>query len=160
MSRIFRIEHNIYHHTIKPNYNGNAYFGGKKYKFCSDGSGFKSACKHVGTKRKNFDIGIGDSFTEGIGIQYEDTFVGIIDQNLKDKSIANLAVTGYQLQSIILKLKHFLKRYNFNEIIIYIDLNDIHNEANAFKIVNYKIVPIGKKQQTIDYLNDNKNKKT
>ena len=65
-----------------------------------------------------------------------------------------------QLQSIILKLKTLLERgHNFNEIIIYIDLNDIHNEANAFKIVNYKIVPIGKKQQTIDYLNDNKKKK-
>ena len=157
----FRIEHNIYHHTIKPNYNGNAYFGGKKYKFCSDGSGFKSACKHVGTKRKNFDIGIiGDSFTEGIGIQYEDTFVGIIDQNLEDKSIANLAVTGYSTSIYYIKIKTLLERgYNFNEIIIYIDLNDIHNEANAFKIVNYKIVPIGKKQQTIDYLNDNKKNK-
>ena len=29
----FRIEHNIYHHTIKPNYNGNAYFGGKNISF-------------------------------------------------------------------------------------------------------------------------------
>ena len=157
----FRIEHDIYHHTIKPNFNGNAYFGGKKYKLCSDGSGFKSNCKHIGKKKKNFDIGfIGDSFTEGLGIQYEDTFVGIIQRNLKDKSVANLAVTGYSTSVYYIKIKTLLERgYNFNEIIIYIDLNDIHNEANAFKIVNHKVEPIGKKKQTVDYLNDNEKNK-
>ena len=134
----------------------------RKIQVLLDGSGFKSACKNVGIKKKNFDIGIiGDSFTEGIGIQYENTFVGIIERNLKDKSIANLAVTGYSTSIYYIKIKTLLERgYNFNEIIIYIDLNDIHNEANAFKIVNYKIEPVGKKQ-TVDYLNDNeKNEKS
>jgi hypothetical protein len=152
----FRVEHDIYHHTIKPNFDGFAYFGGKKYKFCSDGSGFKSSCKDVGTKKKNFDIGIiGDSFSEGIGIPYENTFIGIINKNLKDKSVANLAVTGYSTSIYYIKIKTLLENgYHFDEIIIYIDLNDIHNEANAFKIVNNKIEPIGKKKNTIDYLNN------
>ena len=29
----FRTEHKIYHHTIKKNYNGNGYFGGKNINF-------------------------------------------------------------------------------------------------------------------------------
>ena len=84
----FRIEHKDYHHTIKKNYNGDAFFGGKRYKFCSDGSGFKSSCNNTGKIIKNFDIAfIGDSFTEGLGIPYEETFVGIISNKLKNKNL-------------------------------------------------------------------------
>ena len=157
----FRVEHDIFHHTIKPNYNGPAYFGGKKYKFCSDASGFKSSCKNVGVKTKNFDIVIiGDSFTEGLGIPYEKTFVGIIDEKLKNKKIANLAVSGYSVSIYYIKIKEFLKKgYSFDEVIIYVDLNDIFNEASSYKIVNNKVVPMGIKKQKVDYLENNNKKK-
>ena len=43
---------------------------------------------------KDFDIlFIGDSFTEGVGLDYNDTFVGIFENNLK-LNIGNLGVSS------------------------------------------------------------------
>ncbi len=157
----FRIEHPVYYNTIISNYNDFAYFGGTRYKMCSDASGFKSSCNMVNKKNKIFDIAfIGDSFTEGIGVPYEDTFVGIISNKLNDKKIANLAVVGYSTSIYYIKIKHLLENnYNFKEVIIYIDLNDIWNEANAFKIVDNKVIALKEKKKTINYLiNDSKEK--
>ena len=154
----FRIEHKDYHHTIKKNYNGNAFFGGKKYKFCSDGSGFKSSCNKTEIITKNFDIAfIGDSFTEGLGIPYEETFVGIISKKFKDKKIANLGVSGYSPSIYLIKIKKLLELgYNFKEVVIYIDINDIYNEANSYEIINDIVVPLKEKKEKIDYLDNKK----
>ena len=157
----FRVENDIYHHTIKKNYNGDAYFGGQKYKFCSDGSGFKSSCKNSGKIIKKFDIAIiGDSFTEGLGLRYDDTFVGIIANKLKEKKIANLAVSGYSPSIYYIKIKHLLEmNYSFKEVIIYIDINDIFNEAVSYQIVNEKVKSIDKKKEKVDYLDNDVEKK-
>lgn len=158
----FRINHKIYHHTIKPNFNGSAFFGGKKYKFCSNSSGFKSSCKNYNDENKIYDIAfIGDSFTEGLGLEYEKSFVGIIDQSLPNKKVANLAVSGYSPSIYFIKIYEYLKQgYHFNEVIIYVDINDVFDEANRYKIENKKVVPIKKKKKnSIDYLNEQKQNK-
>ena len=67
--------------------------------------------KYHSNKRdlKSFDIGfIGDSFTEGVGYQYSDTFVGKIDDELNNKSVANLAVSSYS-QNILKQIKFIFK---------------------------------------------------
>ena len=112
-------------------------------------------CKNVGKTIKNFDIAIiGDSFTEGIGMPYEDTFVGIISKKFKNKKIANLGVSGYSPSIYFIKIKELLKQgYNFNEVVIYIDINDVFNEARSYRILDNKILPIDKKKEkTVDYL--------
>jgi hypothetical protein len=93
------------------------------------------------TDNKNFDIGfLGDSFTEGLGLPYEKTFAGLIAEKLPGKKIANLGVVSYSPTIYYLKLKDFLaKGYKFKELVVYIDISDIADEAN-YVIVNGRVV--------------------
>ena len=78
------INHKIYHHSLKKNFNDIAQWD-VEYRYCTDSNGFKSSCNTISTK--TFDLAfIGDSFTEGVGLPYEKTFVGII-ANSNKKSI-------------------------------------------------------------------------
>ena len=59
-------------------------FGNRKYNFCSDKNSFKTDCKNILREKKIFDIAfMGDSFVEGVGFNYNDTFVGLIDKKLE-----------------------------------------------------------------------------
>jgi hypothetical protein len=66
-------DHKIYHHDLKKNINiENEWEPGKKYNTCTDSNGFRISCNSKELNNKNFDIAfIGDSFTEGVGIEYE-----------------------------------------------------------------------------------------
>lgn len=137
--RGIRISHPVYHHTLSANYDGLGR-NQSEYRFCTDADGLKSKCGAVSDNKK-IDIGfLGDSFTEGLGLPYEKTFVGLIAEKLPQKKIANLAVAGYSPTIYYLKLKDFLaKGYKFKELVVYIDISDISNEAN-FAIVDGKVV--------------------
>ena len=152
----FRTTHPVYHHTIKKNFDGFGFFGGTKYRFCSNSSGFKDSCNNVNKHNKFYDIGfIGDSYTEGLGLSFEDTFVGIISQKLKDIEIANLGVSTYSPSIYLAKIKQLLKEgYYFNEIIVYIDVSDVFDEAVRYKIRNEKIIKLDNEEEKnkINYL--------
>ena len=87
--RLIRIDHKFYHHTLKENvkYEKAASFD-QYHTLCTDNHGFKYKC---GFERdKNFEIAfLGDSFVEGVALNYENTFVGIFE-NYKKTSVANL----------------------------------------------------------------------
>lgn len=128
--RGIRISHPVYHHTLASNFDGLA-SNLNEYRFCTNADGLKSKCGAV-SNDKNIDIGfLGDSFTEGLGLPYEKTFVGLIAENLPQKKIANLGVASYAPTIYYLKLKDFLdKGYQFKELVVYIDISDIQDEAN------------------------------
>lgn len=81
-------------------------------------------------KDKNIDIAfIGDSFTEGIAIKYEDTFVGIFE-NETEKKVINLGVSSYSPSIYYEKIKFYLEKgFNFKEVIVFIDISDVQDEA-------------------------------
>jgi len=137
--RGIRISHPVYHHTLSSNYDGLAR-NQVEYRFCTNADGLKSKCGAV-SNNKDIDIGfLGDSFTEGLGLPYEKTFVGLIAEKLPEKKIANLGVASYSPTIYYLKLKDFLaKGYKFKELVVYIDISDISNEAN-YAIVDGKVV--------------------
>lgn len=134
-----RTKNEIYHHDLLPNFNGPASYGPIIYKICTDGSGFRTNCDTVVQNKeikKNFDIAfIGDSFTEGIGLPYEDTFVGFFAQNNKGLSVANLGVASYSPVIYYTKIKHLLEQgYTFQHIIVFPDLSDIQDEAIFYEL--------------------------
>lgn len=84
-------------------------WGPLKYRLCTDANGFKASCHAKSSDDKNFDIAfIGDSFTEGIGLPYEETFVGVIAQNMPTLKIANLGVSSYSPSIYLSKVKYLL----------------------------------------------------
>ena len=135
------IIHPIYHHSLAANYKGLTSFDQQsEYPFCTNDGGFKSDCNNI-INGKDFDIAfLGDSFTEGIGLPYEKTFVGLIAAQLPEKKIANLGVAWYSPSIYYMKLVELLNQgYTFKELVVYIDISDIPNEAN-YTIIDGKVV--------------------
>jgi len=128
-----RVQNKFYHHTLLKNFDGLEKWGSKEYRICTDHLGFKTDCLNVNNSSE-FDIAfIGDSFTEGIGMEYHDTFVGLFANSAKDLKIANLAVSSYSPSIYFKKIEHLLSSgVKFKHLIVFIDISDIQDEANYY----------------------------
>ena len=134
----FSAKDDMYDHKLKKSYKGLVGWGNGRYNLCTDFNGFRNSCKNINDKTKYFDIAfIGDSFTEAVGIDYENSFVGIISSNLKNKKIANLAVSSYSPTIYYSKINSLLLNgYSFKEIIVFIDLSDFVDDTVCYKLEN------------------------
>ena len=94
--------------------------------------GFKSPNRSK-IKNKDFDVAfIGDSFTEGVGVAYENTFVGIFHEKT-NKKVINLGVSSYSPSIYLEKIRHYLDiGFKFDELIVFIDISDIQDEAVTY----------------------------
>lgn len=130
----YRIKNNFYHHTLKSNIKAKSIWGNYTYDTCTDEYGFRVSCKNkVDKKNKKKIIVIGDSFTEGLGLNYNETFVGMFDKYSKHQ-IINMGVTSYSPIIYWNKIKHFLnKGFSADHVIVFIDISDIDDEANNYK---------------------------
>ena len=130
-----RISNEDYHHSFEINVDTQDIWGPFKYKFITNSLGFKDKSIRNVENSTNLNkriIIIGDSFTEGIGYKYEDTFVGLLDNKISNQKIEILNA-GVASQSPIIyfkKIKHFIevKKLKFNELIIFLDISDIPDE--------------------------------
>ena len=135
----YRVVHGVYHHDFTPDYRtAYANWGPLTYTFCSDGNGFKSSCEQVGARKTSFDLAfIGDSFTEAQGQPYEQSFVGMVAAAAPQLSIANLGVASYSPAIYRAKLEYLLAQgYRFDEVVVFIDISDIRNEATLYRYEN------------------------
>ena len=84
------------------------------------------------TVRNNLLSFIGDSFVEGVGLPYKDTFVGIYEENSK-KSVANLGVTSYGTKIYLSKIDFLLKNnYHFDHVVVFIDVSDLYDDGTFY----------------------------
>lgn len=136
----YAIKNPIYHHDLKKNFIQDNYFQFKKYKIITNSLGFKDS--KIRNIEKNSSerriIFIGDSFTEGVGLDYENTFVGIIDKYLSKYSILvlNAGVGSYSPKMYYRKIKYLIENENikFSDLVVYIDISDIEDEALNYLI--------------------------
>ncbi len=105
----YRISDPVFHHAFVASYDGIGMWGAENYRVCTNLHGFKRSCNAPAYDGKDYDIAfIGDSFTEGIGLSYEDTFVGKIAAALSSLKIANLGVSSYAPSIYLSKLNKLL----------------------------------------------------
>ena len=132
---IYRIQHDIYHHSLLPSFDGIGKWGEISYRVCTDGNGFKSDCENIFTSQTSFDVAfIGDSFTEAIGMTYEDSFVGMFADTYPSINIANLGVLSYSPTIYRTKLQYLIEKgYRFNHVIVFIDISDINDESVYYR---------------------------
>ena len=140
-----RVQHPIYHHDLKKNGREIGQWGRETYELCTDENGFKTSCNSSNKSVKNFDIAfIGDSFTEGVGLAYEDTFVGQISKSRPELKITNLGVSSYSPSIYFAKVNFLLKQgITFKELVVYIDISDIQDEANLYELADGVVVTKG-----------------
>ena len=115
--REIRISHPIFHHTFKKSSKSPGIVYGNKFNLFTNSLGFKDrSSRKVELKSANHRIlFMGDSFTEGIGLAYDDTFVGIIDTMLAQKNIEVLGGTENMLEcraAVKTIIELFKKFYN------------------------------------------------
>ena len=134
IEKSYRIEDPVFHHTLLPDYDGVGFWGNQKYKICTNHLGFKDRCDKAQQITEKVDIAfIGDSFTEGIGLPYEDTFVGQIAKARPNLRIVNLGVSSYAPSIYLAKIKKLLDDgFTFKELVVYIDISDIQDEAVSY----------------------------
>lgn len=131
----------VFDHKFPKNFNAIGGWGNLRYRLCTDSNGFKTSCLNINKNKKNFDIAfIGDSFTEGQGYEYEKTFVGIIDNKLKNIEVANLAMSSYSPAIYYAKINYLIsKGYKFKEIIVFIDLSDLADDILCYELNGKKV---------------------
>ena len=150
----------VYDHKFVANLDVVGGFGSLRHRLCTDNNSFKSSCNAKEKKLNFFDIAfIGDSFTEAVGYDYEKSFVGIIDQHLKKKRIANMGMTSYSPSIYYTMMNKFITDgYKFKEVIVFLDLSDLVDDVLCYQVQNNKRV---KRRDTFTgcYKNFNKQKK-
>ena len=132
--RLIRIDHPIYHHTLRENvqYSYNVSFI-ETYELCTNNHGFKSECNKVDDKNYEFAF-IGDSFTEGTPIEYQDSFVGIFAKETKYKT-ANLGIVSYSPKIYLSKINYLIQQgFKFNNVVVFIDISDFYDDTNFYSI--------------------------
>ena len=84
-ARVARIYHPVYDHGLSANFDGYDVWGEARYPLITDSLGFKDgSTREVQLKSTSRRILlIGDSFTEGIGQPFENTFAGLVESRRK-----------------------------------------------------------------------------
>ena len=138
--RSIRIEHPVYHHTFKKNSKIHESLYKNKFTIFTNSLGFKDrsirAIQLVPTKHRI--LFIGDSFTEGIGLSYEDTFVGLIDSKLSKNNIEVLNAARVSYSPIIYwrKIKFLIEDLglDIDELVVFLDISDVRDEATGYQL--------------------------
>lgn len=141
-NRAHRIKSFYYHHDLRPMASFYDQWGYEKYKIFTNNLGFKDKSnREIEFKKKNI-LFIGDSFTEGVGIKYEDTFVGIIDDKLKsiknDVEVLNAGVQSYSTSIYLSKIHYLLniKKLPITDVVIVVSGGDIFDDAFKYMEVD------------------------
>lgn len=93
--------------------------------------------------KKNIFI-FGDSFTYGVGIEYEKTYVGLIEKKFSNYNVYNFGVGSYSPSVYLYKLKKTIEKNIIPEkILLFLDLTDLIDEASRWtydeSIVNVRL---------------------
>ena len=131
----FREPHPYYHHGLLANREARSKWGsGEEYTVFTNSLGLMDeAVREVSLSTdKHRIVFIGDSYTEGIGVPFEKTFVGRLSQKVdRDRvEILNAGVSSYCAKLYYLKTKYLVEEVGlkFDELYVFIDISDIQDE--------------------------------
>lgn len=136
----FRRPSPIYHHDLKANVDTLARWGPLIYTMRTNALGLRSAkvgkvpLKAPGPRL----LVIGDSFTEGVGVSYEETFAGRIAAayGARGGEVLNAGVVSYAPSIYHRKVRYLIEEVGLrvDAIAVFIDFSDIANEAFGYRL--------------------------
>lgn len=139
-SDYFRRPHPVLHHGFQPSvsYSG-ALWGPIRYEVHTNSLGFKDRrVRDVALRSdKKRVLFVGDSFTEGIGIEYGKTFVGLVDAHLAKRGVEvlNGGVYSYAPLLYLRLVQHLFEDVGLvvDHVCVFIDYSDVNDEANLYE---------------------------
>lgn len=122
-----RVANDQYHHGLAANFSGHDGWGFISYPLYTNSLGFKDASARVVplTETRYRVLLIGDSFTEGVGVPFDETFAGLLYRAGSDRSepveFLNAGVAGYSPVLYYKRIKYLLDSgLRFQEVIVFI----------------------------------------
>ncbi|MFO8048303.1 MAG: hypothetical protein R6U29_04650 [Desulfosudaceae bacterium] len=129
----------VYHHDFRKNQVvPTAAWGDRRYPLYTNSLGFKdSSPRQVPLTSAAYRlIFMGDSFTEGIGLAYQDTFAGLTARRLApcQVEVLNAAAVSYSPIIYWRKTKYLLEQtgLRFDEMVVFLDISDVRDEAESY----------------------------
>ena len=109
------------------------------YKVYTDQNGIRYSGKKRILKNQNL-VFLGDSSTFGLGVDWKDTFSGIIEKKFPEYNIYNLGMPSYSPTVYKFILEEFIKtnKIKINKVFVFIDLTDVSDEGTRWIIHNGK----------------------
>jgi hypothetical protein len=137
--RAARVANPTYDHGFAANFDGYDVWGGVRYRLITDNLGFKDgSVRDVPLKSVSRRVLlIGDSFAEGIGMNFEDSFAGMLYRAGQDRSekieFLNAGVASYSPSIYYKKIAYLLGiGLQFDEVVVFSDPSDVTDEATSY----------------------------
>jgi len=134
-----RVANPVYDHGLAAGFDGYDVWGELRYRLTTDSLGFKDASvRNVPLKAVSRRILlIGDSFAEGIGMSFDDSFAGMLfraGQARNEKvEFLNAGVASYSPSIYYKKIKYLLDQgLQFDEVVLFSDTSDVTDEATSY----------------------------
>ncbi len=131
----------IYHHDLIPNKSVDGVtWGDRAYSVHTNSLGFRdSIVRDVPLKASRRRIVfIGDSYTFGIGVDYDQTFVGKLAAELSKTGteVLNAGVVSYSPSIYYRKIRYLIEKrgLRFDELVVFLDISDVQDEAEVYYI--------------------------
>jgi len=138
-------DHPIYHHELLKNYKNTVFYLSFDYLMCTDQYSFRVNCDKQNVDKSTKNLGtvfLGDSQTEGVGLNFEDTFFGIIENKYNSLVFTNLSTSGYSFSIYFAKLNYLInsKKFKIKKVVIVPDISDVQDEATKYYLDENNIV--------------------
>jgi hypothetical protein len=134
-----RIPDPAYHHTLVPNFDGYDNWGDTRFKVYTDSLGFRDvSVRDIPVRSPTRRILLmGDSFAEGIGVDFEDSFAGMLYHAGTSRpdpiEFLNAGVISYSPVLYYRKIKSLIERgIHFDEVVVFSDESDVRDEATGY----------------------------
>ncbi len=138
-TRNYRRPDPILHHTLIPSVDyDRAEWGELRYRFCTNSLGVRDKSPREVPLEPAGErlVVIGDSFVEGVGIDYEQTAAGRLDARFAARGVEvlNASVASYSPIHYLRKTRHLLEDVGlrFDRLVVFVDVSDIEDEANSY----------------------------
>ncbi|GJL50508.1 MAG: hypothetical protein NPIRA01_17350 [Nitrospirales bacterium] len=145
--KVLRVPSQIFHHTLKANgQQQEQKWGHLSNPLYTNSLGFKDReIRQIPLISSTFRfLFIGDSFTEGIGIDYEKTFVGLTNTALvrQNVEVLNAGVSSYAPAIYFKKVEYLLEtvKLDFDHLLVFLDISDIEDEVQRYDIRDGHVV--------------------
>ena len=156
-----RIFNKNYNYTFQKQVQFTSQYDKNIYKIFTNDLGFRDESTQSLDREKEFSILIGDSFIEGVGLDYKDTIVGILNEKLENNKFKflNAGVASYSSYIYKKKIEKIIKNNSdlkVREVIVFLDKSDVSdderylNKPTFFKNTKGKFI----NQRKEDFLKD------
>lgn len=130
-----RIFNKNYNYTFKKLVQFNSHYDGNIYNISTNDLGFRDSKNIPLDRKKTFSIVIGDSFVEGVGLDYPDTIVGMLNKKLENTEFKflNAGVASYSTYIYLKKIQNIIKTnpdLKIKDVIVFLDKSDVYDDEN------------------------------